>query len=70
MCLHKRLNQSKLMPIGMLCLAVGLMLSMIFRPAAAPGANWIHFASGFLLGLSIVLNLAGAWRRSKRSGCP
>ena len=68
MCLHKQLNQSKLMPIGMLCLAVGLMLSMIFHPATALGVNSIHFASGFLLGLSIVLNLAGVWRRSKPSG--
>ena len=56
-----------LMPIGMLCLAVGLLLPRIIHPASTAGADFQHAATGFLLGLSIVFNLAGVWKGRQRS---
>jgi len=69
MCSRNHWKNSPLMPLGMLCLAIGLMLPRIFHPAGQPGLNWIHFASGFLLGISIVFNLAGFWMRVRQRRC-
>ena len=70
MCSPNRLHRARfLMPAGMVCLALGLMLPRIFHPAGTPGVNWIHFGGGFLLGLSIVFNLAGFWVRARQRRC-
>ena len=42
-----------------LCLAVGLLLSVFVHPAGQIEQNWLHAACGFLLGVSIAVNLFG-----------
>jgi hypothetical protein len=50
---------------GMICLAVGLVLPWIVRPSAAVGQDALDALRGFLIGVSIPLNLFSlrSWRR-------
>jgi hypothetical protein len=43
--------------IANLSLAVGLLLILFVHPSGNIGRNWLHVLSGFLLGLSIAINL-------------
>lgn len=46
------------MPIGMLCLVLGLLSPMLYHPASEAAREWLHGITGFFLGLSITFNLA------------
>jgi len=47
----------RLIAIGNLCMAVGLLLMLFVHPSGNTGRNWLHAVTGFLLGLSIAINL-------------
>ena len=67
MCSPNCSNKMRLwMPVGMMCLAAGLLLPRILHPASTAGVDFQHAATGFLLGLSIVFNLAGLWQARRR----
>jgi hypothetical protein len=60
MCVPYRQLSSKirrLIALGNLCLVVGLLLWSFVHPAGQIERNWVHTASGFLIGLSIAINL-------------
>jgi hypothetical protein len=58
MCLPDRMDRKNRTPLAIanLCLGVGLML-WNFREYIHVDRNWLHAACGFLLGLSITINL-------------
>jgi hypothetical protein len=64
----------RLFAIGNACLAAGLMLRLFVHPSSDIANNWLHAVFGFLLGISIAINLS--WRRfpiarpSIGIGCP
>lgn len=62
-------NPKILMATGTACLAVALLLSLIIHPASAAARDWSHGVSGFLLGLSIVLNLWAVRLRTRPRWC-
>lgn len=47
----------RLIAIANLSLAIGLLLILFVHPSGNTGRNWLHAVSGFLLGLSIAINL-------------
>jgi hypothetical protein len=49
------------LPIGLILLAVGIMIERFF-----PEKDGSDFIAGFLIGMSIVLNLTYIYKRSKR----
>ena len=49
----------KILQIGNLSLVAGLLLWMFVHPTGQFEKNWLHAAYGFLLGLSIAINLFG-----------
>ena len=49
-----------------LSLAVGLLLRVFVHPAGQMEQNWLDAACGFLIGLSIAVNLFGLWSRRRR----
>ena len=51
---NKKMKQSRLLtqPIGMICLAVAILMGKFL-----PGNNLNDFIEGFLIGISIVLNI-------------
>jgi zinc transporter ZupT len=55
------------MVLANLSLAVGLLLFVFVHPAGQVERNWLHAVCGFLLGVSIAVNLLNFWR-SSRSG--
>ncbi len=52
-------NSRKMMSIGMACLSAGLLASLLIHPATPTSTRVLHFSAGLLIGMSIVLNLAG-----------
>jgi hypothetical protein len=53
---HRKMN--RLLPIGLLMLAAGLILHNFLR------AHYSEFAGGFLIGMALVFMIAGlVWRR-------
>lgn len=56
--------------IAALCLAGGLMLRYFVFPATPVGTDLVHFTSGLLLGISLVLNLSVTQLRKRRFGYP
>lgn len=62
----KRLDpRTRLLTLANLALAVGLMLWTFVHPSGQMAKDAIHALSGFLLGLSLTINLLG-WRRARR----
>jgi hypothetical protein len=64
MCLLRRQLDPKArrrVVLANLSLAVGLMLRVFVHPAGQMEQNWLDAACGFLLGLSITVNLFGLW---------
>jgi hypothetical protein len=62
MCVAYRLNTSRsrrLCALGNGCLAAGLILFQLVHPAGALGRDFAHAAAGFLVGISMALNLFG-----------
>jgi peptidoglycan/LPS O-acetylase OafA/YrhL len=68
MTTHINPKSRKLFVMASVCLAVGLLLPMLFHPAAQPARNLLHFVCGLLLGLSLSVNLALLWKNSRRRG--
>ncbi len=66
MCTEINSKSRKLFAMASVCLAVGLLLPMLFHPAAQPPRNLLHFVCGVLLGLSMSVNLAMAWKNSRK----
>ena len=50
-------------------LAIGLLLKQFVHPSSQMGTNWLHAVCGFLLGLSIALNLKLVLARRRRANC-
>ncbi|HEY3370239.1 MAG TPA: hypothetical protein VGK10_05280 [Prolixibacteraceae bacterium] len=51
-------------PIGTLLLAIALLMGRFL-----PGSHVVDFLEGLFIGLSIVLNLSFAFKRSRRAIC-
>jgi hypothetical protein len=66
MCTEINSKSRKLFAMASVCLAVGLLLPMLFHPAAQPARNLLHFVCGLLLGLSMSVNLAMVWKNSRQ----
>ena len=49
----------RLLAIGNMSLVVGLLLWLFVHPSGQIEKNWLHAVCGFLLGLSITINLMG-----------
>jgi hypothetical protein len=61
-------RRQKLAALANLCLAIGLLLPMIFHPAGQAALNVLHFVRGLLIGLSLSVNLGVLWKaRRQRS---
>jgi len=64
MCIPNRLLDRKtrrLMAIGNISLVIGLLLWLFVHSSGQMERNWLHGVCGFLLGLSITINLFGLW---------
>jgi hypothetical protein len=64
MCLLRRQLDPKArrrLVLANLSLAVGLMLRVFVHPAGQMERNWLDAICGFLLGMSIAVNLFGLW---------
>jgi hypothetical protein len=62
MCIPNRLLDKKsrrLMALANFALVLGLSLWLLVHPSGQVERNWLHAACGFLLGLSITINLLG-----------
>ena len=60
MCIPNRLLDKKtrrLMALGNISLVIGLLLWQFVHPSGQMQRNWLDAACGFLLGLSITINL-------------
>ena len=66
MCREINPKSHKLFALALVCLAVGLVLPMLFHPAAQSARNVLHFVCGLLLGLSMSINLWMAWKISRQ----
>jgi uncharacterized membrane protein YedE/YeeE len=70
MLLPNRMKNSRiLMPIGTMCLALGLLLLYFLHPSAQSEKIVFHFVGGFLLGASIVFNFWAARLRGQERRC-
>jgi hypothetical protein len=58
-------NHRFLIALASSCLALGLLLPMVFHPAAGTPRNFLHFICGLLIGLSLSINLSLVWRKSR-----
>lgn len=64
MCIPYRQRDPKtrrLMVIGNFALVLGLALWLLVHPTGRFQKDWLDAACGFLLGLSIAINLYGLW---------
>lgn len=62
MCMpHRQLNMKtrRLVVIANVSLAIGLLLWNFVHPSDQIERNWVHGVCGFLLGVSIAINLFG-----------
>jgi hypothetical protein len=48
----------RLVATGNLCLVAGLLLWLFVHPAGQLANTWLHASYGFLLGLSIAINIS------------
>jgi len=55
--------------VGTLSISVALLLRMFVHPSTALGTNWLDGISGFLVGISIVLNLGSVIIRNRLRKC-
>ena len=55
--------------VGTLSISFALLLRLFVHPSTALGTNWLHGISGFLIGISIVLNLGSVIIRSRLRNC-
>lgn len=63
-------RKSRLMlSAGMFALAVGLILFNFVHPASHAGKDWLDGISGFLVGISIALNIGSLLIAKRQSNC-
>ena len=53
------------MVLANISLVIGLLLWLFVHPAGQIEQNWLHAICGFLLGLSIAVNLLNFWHSSR-----
>ena len=51
----------RLMALANISLVIGLLLWLFVHPTVQIEKNWLHAVCGFLLGLSVTINLFGLW---------
>lgn len=64
MCIpNRQLNPKarRLLAIGNISLVIGLLLWLFAHPSGQNERNCLHAVCGFLLGLSVTINLFGLW---------
>ena len=62
-------NPRKMMPIGMLCLVLGIIWPIFFHPVSKMGQDWSDGLRGLLYGLSIGINIMAVIRTSTDRRC-
>jgi hypothetical protein len=55
--------------VGTFAISFALLLRVFVHPSTAPGTNWLHGISGFLVGISIVFNLGSVMIRNRLRNC-
>ena len=55
--------------VGTLSVSFAVLLHMFVHPSTAPSTNWLDGISGFLVGISIVLNLGSVIIRNRLRNC-
>jgi hypothetical protein len=55
--------------VGTLSVSFALLLRMFVHPSTALGTNWLDGFSGFLVGISITLNLGSVIIRNRLRNC-
>lgn len=74
MCLLRRQLDPKArrrVVLANLSLAAGLLLRVLVHPAGQMERNWLDAICGFMIGLSIAVNLFGLWAcRCRRASQP
>jgi len=53
------------MALANISLVIGLLLWLFVHPAGQIEQNWLHAICGFLLGVSIAVNLLNFWHSSR-----
>ena len=66
MCTQINPKSRKLIAPASACLALGLLLAMIFHPDAPSARNLLHFVCGMLIGVSGSVNLSIVWKNSRQ----
>ena len=69
MCTETNPKNRKLIALASTCLAVGLMLPMLFHPDAPSTRNLLDFVRGALIGVSGSVNLLLVWKNSRERRC-
>jgi hypothetical protein len=59
----------RMMSIGMFAMAAGLSLFVFVHPASAAGKDWLDGIAGFLMGISIALNLGSILVMKRDRSC-
>jgi hypothetical protein len=65
---HINSKNRKLTALASACLALGLLLAMVFHPDSPSGRSLLHFVCGMLIGLSATINLSVVWKKSRQAG--
>lgn len=55
--------------VGTLSVSLAVLLRMFVHPSIALATNWLDGISGFLVGISIVLNLGSVTIRNRLRNC-
>lgn len=55
--------------VGTLSVSLAVLLRMFVHPSTALATNWLDGVSGFLVGISIVLNLGSVMIRNRLRNC-
>jgi hypothetical protein len=58
-----------MLTVGTVSVSLAILLGMFVHPSTVPGTNWLHGISGFLVGISIVLNLGSVILRNRLRNC-
>jgi len=70
MTFRNRLKEPNvMMSAGMLSLVIGILCSRFFHPATIFGRNLSHGICGFLIGLSLSLNVGSAIMMRRQRHC-
>jgi len=64
-------NPKRMVPIGTLFLAMGILIPMFLHPASQSGKDWLEGARGFVLGFAITIMFASfvIAKRQRQNRC-